>query len=92
MMCVLILFLSLIAKFGYTSLWMIALSYITKLEKKKNTIVQCILLPVKKVPFIVHIEYTQIFFPLTQGVYSMVLGVFMVCIMASTMFLGAKIS
>jgi hypothetical protein len=29
---------------------------------------------------------------LTQGVYSMVLGVFMVCIMASTMFLGAKIS
>ncbi len=33
-MCVLILFLSLIAKFGYTSLWMIAFNYITKLEKK----------------------------------------------------------
>jgi hypothetical protein len=83
----LILFLSLIAKFGYTSLRMIALSYITKLGKK-NTIVQCILLSVKKRCLLLSILNIPKYFSIDSRRVQHGTGVFMVCIMGSTMFLG----
>lgn len=84
----LIFFLSLIAKFGYNQL----MDDCPQLHHKigqKNTVLQCILLPVKKRCLSLSILNIPKYFCTDSRRVQQGTGVFMVC-MASTMFLGAN--